>query len=97
MMDDGNEQTPREHRQRVLKGATIIVNLSKSEVSCTVRNQHANGAELRVPLEVHIPEQFTLYVPVDGIAYYANVRWRRGDRIGVQFTGRGPKPRHHYG
>jgi hypothetical protein len=97
MTDDPNKSAPREHRQRVLKGATIIIDLSKSEISCTIRNQHSNGAELRVPWGADIPAEFTLYVPTDGISYYANVRWRRGDRVGVQFTGSGPKPKHHYG
>ncbi|WP_337918714.1 PilZ domain-containing protein [Pseudaminobacter soli (ex Zhang et al. 2022)] len=97
MKDASDESTAREHRQRVLKGATIIIDLSKSEISCTIRNQHSNGAELRVPLGVEIPTEFTLYVPTDGVAYYSKVRWRRGERVGVQFTGSGPKPKHHYG
>jgi hypothetical protein len=81
----------------VLKGATIIINLSKSEIACTLRNQHGGGAELKIPPEVNIPAQFALYVPVDGVAYEAVVRWRRNDRVGVQFVGTGPKPKHHYG
>jgi hypothetical protein len=51
----------RERRQRVLKGATIIVSASKSEISCVVRNQHPYGAELRVFLDTQLPEHFTLY------------------------------------
>jgi hypothetical protein len=63
MTNTSYELAPREHRHRVLKGATIIVDLSKSEISCTIRNQHSNGAELRVPLGANIPAEFTLYVP----------------------------------
>ncbi len=87
----------REHRQRVLKGATIITSIHNSEIPCVVRNQHTNGAELKVAADAIIPERFSLYVPVDGVAYEALVRWRRNDRVGVQFTGTGPKPRFHYG
>jgi hypothetical protein len=87
----------RKHRQRVLKGATIILSINQSEISCTMRNQHDGGAELKVPMDAGIPAEFLLYVPVDGVAYRSVVRWRKNDRIGVQFTGIAPKPKLHYG
>jgi hypothetical protein len=87
----------RQRRQRVLKGATIITSISNSEISCSIRNQNAGGAELKVPVEAQVPEHFVLYVPTDGVAYRSVLRWRRNDRIGVQFTGTVPKPRLHYG
>ncbi len=87
----------KDHRKRVLKGATIILSISHSEISCTLRNQHDNGAELKVPAEARIPSEFLLYVPVDGVAYRSVVRWRKNDRMGVQFTGTEPKPKLHYG
>ncbi|RUW44195.1 PilZ domain-containing protein, partial [Mesorhizobium sp. M1A.F.Ca.ET.072.01.1.1] len=37
----------REHRPRVLKGGTIITGFQNSEISCSLRNQHSQGAELR--------------------------------------------------
>jgi hypothetical protein len=87
----------REHRARVLKGATIITSFQNSEISCSLRNQHSNGGELKVAADVHIPEHFLLYVPLDGIAYRAVVRWRKNDRLGVEFVGIEPKPKFHYG
>lgn len=87
---------PRPHRQRVLKGATIIAGSKSSEIACAIRNQHEGGAELRVAVDAPVPETFQLYVPVDGIAYQCVVKWRRNDRLGVAFTGTGAKPRHHY-
>ena len=91
-----SEVPPRTHRPRVLKGATIISGDENSEISCTIRNQHAGGAELRVPVEARVPQTFLLYVPVDGISYRAVVKWRRNDRVGVAFEGTAPKPRFHY-
>ncbi|TIR63789.1 MAG: PilZ domain-containing protein, partial [Mesorhizobium sp.] len=70
----------REHRPRVLKGGTIITGFQNSEISCSLRNQHSQGAELRLAADIQIPARFLLYVPVDGIAYKAVVRWRRNDR-----------------
>lgn len=87
----------RPHRPRVFKGATIVLGLAKSEIACVICNQHQGGAELKVPPEAVIPERFSLYVPVDGVAYDAVLRWRHNERAGVKFVGTGPKPRLHYG
>lgn len=85
------------HRQRVLKGAAILTGINNSEVKCTVRNMHPSGAELKVAIEARVPDEFLLYVPTDGIGYKAIVRWRRDDRIGVEFNGTEPKPHWHCG
>jgi len=92
-----SDDSKREHRPRVLKGGSVITCIQNSEVGVTVRNQHAGGAELKIPLEARVPDRFLLYVPLDGVAYRCEVRWRRNDRIGVQFTGTEPKPKLHYG
>lgn len=81
----------------MLKGATIITGIQNSEVSCTLRNQNIGGAELKVAPESRVPDRFLLYVPLDGVAYRAKVRWRRNDRVGVKFTGTEAKPKLHYG
>ena len=87
----------RKYRRRVLKGATILLGIKHSEISCTIRNMHEDGAELRLPPSTVVPENFLLYVPTDGVGYRASLRWRVGDRIGVQFLGKEPKPSWHYG
>ncbi len=87
----------REHRQRVLKGASILRGVDESEIACTVRNMHAHGAELRVPDEVSIPDAFLLYIPIDRTAYRCELRWRMGSRAGVTISGTAPKPHWHYG
>lgn len=86
-----------EHRKRVLKGASILLGISQSEIACMVRNMSAGGAELKIPVEARVPEQFLLYVPLDGTAYRCNLEWRAGDRAGVSFRGTEPKPHWHYG
>jgi hypothetical protein len=98
--DSSNPESPshagRVHRARVLKRATIVLGIDESEIACTVRNQHSDGAELIVPA-VPVPGEFLLYVPSDKLAYRCVMKWRRNDHIGVQFTGTEPKPKHHYG
>lgn len=87
----------REHRRRVLKGASILNGVSNSEIKCSIRNMHQDGAELDVPVGAPVPAQFLLYVPLDGVAYRATVAWRKDKRIGVSFSGKEPKPGWHYG
>src|SRR5690242_21563758 len=77
------EEKRREHRPRVLKGATIIGGGRASGIACTIRNMHANAAELRVDASAPVPANFLLYVPVDGTAYRCELRWRHADRCGV--------------
>lgn len=86
-----------QRRRRVLKGGSILTGVSNSEVKCTIRNMHPDGAELNVALDARVPNEFLLYVPVDGVAYKAAVRWRKEGRIGVMFAGTEPKPSWHYG
>lgn len=52
---------------------------------------------MKVSPDARVPAEFLLYVPVDGVAYRATLRWREKDRVGVQFTGTEPKPKLHYG
>ena len=84
-------------RQRVLKGGAILTGVAQSEIKCEIRNMSKSGAELKVAIDSPVPQEFLLYVPVDGVAYRATVRWRKQDRIGVEFTGAEPKPHWHYG
>ncbi len=91
------ELTPREHRNRVIKGGAILSGIQNSVVSCTIRNMHENGAELRVDAEARVPNDFLLYVAVEGTCYKCELRWRKLDRCGVQFSGTEPKPHWHYG
>jgi hypothetical protein len=88
---------PREHRRRVLKGAHILSGMANSAIYCSIRNMHEHGAELVVPVEARVPEEFLLYVPIDGVGYRSILRWRRLDRCGVSFSGTEPKPAWHYG
>ncbi|MBN9548178.1 MAG: PilZ domain-containing protein [Alphaproteobacteria bacterium] len=84
-------ETERRHhvREFVLKEATIIAGAVR--IGCSVRNQHEQGAELRVAADVAIPERFLLEVPADDTAYRALVRWRRNDRVGVALYSNAPK------
>ncbi|MER8555916.1 PilZ domain-containing protein [Mesorhizobium sp. M0220] len=76
------------NRKPVLKEATIITGRDL-DISCSIRNQHERGAELRVAADASVPDRFVLFIPEDGAAYRAVVRWRKNDRLGVQLYGTG--------
>lgn len=97
MEETRTSHVDRRHRNRVLKGATIITGVATSEITCAVRNMNTDGAELRVSGYAVIPESFILYVPVDNVAYNCDLRWRAGERAGVRFNATVPKPSGHYG
>jgi len=97
MASSAEPKPEREHRRRVLKGASILSGINNSVVYCTIRNMHDNGAELSVAVEARVPATFLLYVPADGVAYISTLRWRKFDRCGVSFSGTEPKPAWHYG
>lgn len=97
-MDDPGPQAPaRKHRSRVLKSATILNGMDKSETVCVIRNMHSEGAELRYAVESRVPDEFLLYVPLDAIAYVCVVKWRHAGSCGVSFMGTAAKPSWHYG
>jgi hypothetical protein len=50
-------------RLNVLKQATIWA--GERDISCSIRNQHKNGAELRVAPDITVPDRFFLHVPDD--------------------------------
>ena len=97
MIPNPNLEGAREHRRRVLKGASILLGIKHSEIRCVVRNMHDKGAQIELPPSTVVPDEFLLYISVDEIAYRCTIRWRRGDRIGVSFKGTEPKPHWHYG
>ncbi len=87
----------REHRARVLKRGFILLADDRPEVSCTIRNMHSSGAELRVMPEDPVSAEFLLHIPSDGLTYRCRLCWRQNHRCGVEFTGTAEKPAWHYG
>lgn len=97
MITSAQSEKRRERRQRVLKGATIVTDVNESEVACMIRNMHSQGAEIRVPADQLVPNEFLLCVSLDKQCYRCRVCWRINDRIGVAFQGTAQKPKWHYG
>jgi|APFEC2959095136_1045048.scaffolds.fasta_scaffold00756_13 hypothetical protein len=89
MKQDNTEMNDARQQQRadLLKSANIERADGKPPVGCQISNISAEGAELKLGAGQRAPDQFTLYVPHEGMAYRATVRWRAEGRIGVEFHG----------
>jgi PilZ domain len=81
---DGNERRG-SPRRRVLKGAIIAYGDRKITLPCTVRNLSASGARVRIEAAVSAPDNFILFIEMDGIEVDCEVVNRSGKDLGVKF------------
>ena len=85
-MDDIDDL--RKHRRnRTLKEGQIVYNSGSSLIDCIIRDRSESGAKLRLPAETVLPKSFELLSVADGLLYPAEIKWRRGDEVGVMFVG----------
>jgi hypothetical protein len=81
-MTDEHRAAP---RQRVLKGARIVINDGFSTFQCTVRNLSDTGARLKVAGIIGIPDTFDLLLD-DGRRFSCITAWKTESEIGVKFA-----------
>jgi DNA-binding response OmpR family regulator len=83
----GPEEERRQHRRfSTLKEGELIFAQRRQSVACLILNLSYGGAEIRLPdKEFDCPEAFALKLRA-GPVHSCEVRWRRGDKIGVEFT-----------
>jgi hypothetical protein len=80
--------TPRSSpRQRRLKAAQIIFNDNSSIMDCQIRDWSDTGAKLKCGQSHAVPKQFSLLLKAEWLLYPAELRWRRGEDVGIKFTG----------
>ncbi|MHC5653400.1 PilZ domain-containing protein [Stappia sp.] len=72
-------------RHRTLKSGKIVLDNQISVFDCRVRNLSDDGALLKLPSTVGVPDRFLLQIVNEDINVHAVVRWRTGTELGVQF------------
>ncbi|WP_417769999.1 PilZ domain-containing protein [Stappia sp.] len=82
MTDRDRRSSP---RHRTLKSGKIVPDDHSAVHDCRVRNLSADGALLKLPSTVHIPDRFELRIVNEDIREVAIVRWRTATELGVQF------------
>ena len=70
---------------RTLKSGKIVLDNNISVYDCRIRNLSEQGALLKLPSTIDIPDRFELRIVNEDIQVIALVRWRTGTELGVQF------------
>lgn len=84
--DDGANEHRVARRQRVLKTGKILMPNNLSVIDCKVRDLSESGARIICGDQVSVPNAFRFIIPADNQQRNAEVKWRRGTEIGIQFT-----------
>ena len=85
-MISSNKQRLRRGSRLLLEGK-IVSHDGTTVIDVKIRDMSASSAILRIPPDVDLPENFSLLVVSDGKRYPAEKRWRKGERLLVQFVG----------
>lgn len=75
----------RAERLRTYIGARAVFNNGQSTMDCQVRNLSQTGAKLTLSESVGLPKAFILEIPSRNKSFKAELRWRAGDSVGVEF------------
>ena len=73
-------------RLRTLRSGSIAIE-GRPSIDCSIRNLSTTGAQLSVKTNEFIPDRFELFIVREQLTLPATVRWRKGNRLGVHFTG----------
>jgi hypothetical protein len=74
-------------RTRLLKDGRIVLHRGWSLIDCAIRDISDSGARLSVKSHRELPQKFDLLYVTEERLVPCEVRWRRGDRLGVRFSG----------
>ncbi len=74
-------------RARSLLTGKIIIGDGRECHDCVVRNLSAKGAHVRIAGTVNLPGTVGLLVVKEGLLFDAAIAWRRGEQIGLTFSG----------
>ena len=84
---NGTERRAVLRRRTLLRGRICFGPHHVITVDCGIRNLSEHGAQVRLPPQQALPGEFTLLHINEGLAFDASVIWRRGDLVGLRFTG----------
>jgi hypothetical protein len=82
-----NADLRQEPRRRILKEGRIVIRRGWSLINCSIRDTSRGGARLSVKPETVLPKEFDLLFVTEQLLVPCEIRWRRGERMGVRYTG----------
>ena len=86
-MEPGGSEQRRQPRRKVLKDGKIVSATLHGAIDVRIRDLSATGALIEIAVATEIPPTYGLLVVWEGKIYPAATRWRRGSRLGMEFTG----------
>lgn len=84
----GSERRAAPRRRTLLRGRICYGDHYVISVDCGIRDLSESGAQIRVSASQPLPGRFVLIHILDGLAFDANLAWRRGEFAGVKFNAR---------
>ena len=60
-------------------------------IDVKIRDMSSSGALVNMPANVVLPDDFNLLIVSERLLYPAVVRWRKGEAMGLEFSGE-PRP-----
>jgi len=85
---NGIERRAVSRQRTLLRGRVCFGPRHSITVECGIRNLSEHGAQVRLPPQQPLPGELTLLYVNEGLAFDASVIWRRGEVVGLRFTGR---------
>ena len=76
-----------QRRQRVLKGALVVLGDHLRAFDCTIRNLTEVGAKIDIETTLGIPDEFEIFVQSTNRIAPARTIWRNDHEIGIELTG----------
>jgi hypothetical protein len=74
-------------RARSLLTGKIVIGDGSVSHDCVIRNFSAKGARVKLAGAINLPGALALMVVKEGLLFDATVAWRRGEQIGLAFSG----------
>ncbi len=72
-------------RVKTFLRATVYFNNRQSSLDCIVRDISDGGARLAVSEAALVPDTFEVHIPQKNRTHFADVRWRRGEEMRLEF------------
>jgi hypothetical protein len=75
-------------RMRMLEAGKLSFGMDSASTDCTITDLSETGANVLVKSETFVPKNVVLYRLRRRMSRHATIVWRKGARIGLQFTPR---------
>lgn len=84
--DESKEPDSRDQRRRMLKTAVASYNDQSISMEVLLRDMSDTGVKIKLKQNDVLPDNFHLYIELDGVNVECEAVWRRGLEVGAKFV-----------